>query len=259
MIYQRVQEESLRLQKEIHELQEKLDRFPAGKLVCAWGGGGYRWYNSDGHNKVYIPRKNRALAERLAVKKYYTLRKLGLEKEKRALDFYLRHHSDDPDEAVQKLWAHPAYRELMQPYFLPLEEELKEWTQMPYERNPNYAEGLIHKTASGDLVRSKSEAMIAYFLYTHQIPFRYECALHLGEITIYPDFTIRHPKTGQWYYWEHFGRMDDPVYTKNVGAKLQQYISDGIIPTIQLITTYETRETPLDTEKIENVIRQYFL
>ena len=259
MIYGRVQKEHLRLQRKLQELQAKIDDFPEGKLVCARNGDGYSWYNSNGHEKVYIPRKNRALAEQLAVKKYYTLQKAAWEKEKTALEFYLRHHSDFPDETVQKLWEHPAYRELLSPQFLPQAEQLKAWAQAPYERNPHYPEGLLHKTASGDLVRSKSEAMIAFLLYTHQIPFRYECALHLEEITIYPDFTIRHPRTGQWFYWEHFGRMDDPAYAKSTGMKLQQYISHGIIPSIQLIATYETLDAPLTTETIETMIQQYFL
>ena len=80
---------------------------------------------------------------------------------------------------------------------------------MPYEKNPKYPEHLIHKTVSGIYVRSKSESMIALQLYTEKIPFRYECALQLGETTLYPDFTILHPKTGEIFYWEHFGMMDE--------------------------------------------------
>lgn len=258
-MYQKMQEEYLRLTKELQEVNKVLGTFPEGKLICAWGGDGYRWYNSDGHHKVYIPRKQRAVAQRLAVKKYYALRKAELESEITAIKFYLRHHTEECQEAVQRLWEHPGYQELLKTQVLPLSEELAIWRQFPYERNPHYTEGLIHKTASGDWVRSKSEAMIAHFLYTNGIPFRYECALQLGEITIYPDFTIRHPRTGRQYYWEHFGRMDDPAYAKNASMKLQQYIAHEMIPSIQLITTYETKDTPLTIDQIESIVRQYFL
>jgi len=95
-------------------------------------------------------------------------------------------------------------------------------------------------------------------LYVHKIPFRYECALNLGGITLYPDFTLRHPQTGEFYYWEHFGLMDDEVYSANTSSKLQLYTSCGIIPGIQLITTYETKEYPLSTETIEKTIDYYF-
>ena len=87
---------------------------------------------------------------------------------------------------------------------------------------------------------SKSEALIDMALFSHLIPFRYECELSLGTHILYPDFTIRHPKTDDIYYWEHFGLMDNPSYCQNVSFKLQQYSLNGIIPSIQLITTYET-------------------
>ena len=32
----------------------------------------------------------------------------------------------------------------------------------------------------------------------------------------------------------------------------------GIIPSIHLITTYETKDSPLDIATIENIIQQYF-
>ena len=96
-------------------------------------------------------------------------------------------------------------------------------------------------------------------LTQNNIPFRYECALQLGETTIYPDFTIRHPRTGETYYWEHFGMMDNPAYRKSASLKLQNYISNGIIPTIQLITTYETKEKQLDLDIIEKIVKEYFL
>lgn len=97
------------------------------------------------------------------------------------------------------------------------------------------------------------------FLYTNKIPFRYECALQLGESVIFPDFTIRHPETGNLYYWEHFGLMDDLSYSRNSCAKLQLYTSHGIIPSIHLITTYETKDSPLSSEIVEKIVSHYFL
>lgn len=97
------------------------------------------------------------------------------------------------------------------------------------------------------------------FLYKYKIPFRYECILQLDDIFIFPDFTIRHPETGEVFYWEHFGMMDNPNYSKKVLSKLQLYISNGIIPSIQLITTYETKENPLSSEVVEKIVEHYFL
>lgn len=137
--------------------------------------------------------------------------------------------------------------------------ELLEWSQSNFEQNPKYPEQLIHKTISGNMVRSKSEVLIDMMLHMNRIPFRYECALHLDNNIIYPDFTIRHPHTGNLFYWEHFGLMDDPLYCKNACSKLALYSSAGIIPSINLITTYETHDHPLTSETIERNIQNYFL
>ena len=53
--------------------------------------------------------------------------------------------------------------------------------------------------------------------------------------------------------------MDNPGYCKNAFSKLQLYTTNGILPSVQLITTYETMEYPLDAEMIENIIQFHFL
>lgn len=259
MLYERIVKERHRLQQQIDSIQARLSNLPDGKLICSQNGNRIKWYQSDGHNKTYIPKKERKFAEQLAVKKYLSLLLEDLTHEKRALDFYLRHHFPDNSKAEQLLATTPGYHELLPPFFLSKSQKLSDWMNFPYEHNTKYPEQLIHKTSSGNLVRSKSEAMIDMFLYTNQIPFRYECALHLGETTIFPDFTILHPITEELYYWEHFGRMDDPAYYKNAFSKLQLYTSYGIIPSVKLITTYETKENPLSSEVIEKIIEYYFL
>ena len=65
--------------------------------------------------------------------------------------------------------------------------------------------------------------------------------------------------SGQIFYWEHFGLIEQPAYCKNTCEKLQLYMSHDIIPAITLITTYETSSTPLSYKTIEDIIRNYFL
>lgn len=258
IIYERMLLESKRLDEKISQLQEQLKKLPKGKLICTRNQNRYKWYESDGHHISYIPKKNRSYAEKLAVKKYLSLSLEDMIAERRAIQFYLNHHNSDTGKS-EHLLTHPEFQNLLTPYFTPLSQELSDWMHSSYIQNPKYPEQLIHKSSSGNLVRSKSEAMIDMLLHTNQIPFRYECVLQLGDITIYPDFTIRHPKTGDFYYWEHFGMMDTPSYSKTVAPKLDLYISHGIIPSIQLITTYETKDHPLSSESIMKLITHYFL
>lgn len=144
-------------------------------------------------------------------------------------------------------------------YFSPLSQELTDWMNSPNTGKPLHSEQLIHKSISGNLVRSKSETLIDMTLYVNRIPFRYESPLTIHEVTIFPDFTIRHPQTGQFYYWEHFGLMDHPDYAKRAFSKLQLYYDAGIIPSLNLITTYETRDSPLSSELVEKIIHHYFV
>lgn len=258
-LYERILKEQQRLQEQINTLQKTLEHCPDGKLVCCHYDNRCKWYQSDGHIKTYIPKSNRPLAEQLALKKYLSCLLEDLSQEKKALDSYLRLHCPDSEKSSQLLNDYPEYAKLLSPHFKPASQELSDWITAPYPQNPKHPEHLIHKTTSGHFVRSKSEAMIDHFLYTNRIPFRYECPLSLNDMTFYPDFTIRHPHTGEFYYWEHFGLMDDPSYCKNVSSKLQTYIAHDIIPSIQLITTYETGQNPLTTEVIQKIIDHYFL
>jgi len=259
MIYEKVLDEEQRLNKQIQSLQIQLEQLPEGKLISTKNGTRNKWIWSDGHKQVYLPKKQRQLAEQLAYKKYLSLQLKTLLNEKTAVDFYLRHHDSNCYEAEQSLINSPQYKELLKPFFIPLSEELNEWVNAPYEQSQKHPEGLIYNTLTGNRVRSKSEVMIDMLLFKNKIPFRYECLLQLGDISVFPDFTIRHPKTGETFYWEHFGMMDNPTYCKNTHIKLQNYTAYGIIPSIQLITTYETKEHPLMPDMVEQIIQYYFL
>ena len=71
-------------------------------------------------------------------------------------------------------------------------------------------EGLIHRTERGDLVRSKSELVIADKLHARGIDYAYEQPLVLpNDRTRYPDFTIADHARGVTFYWEHLGMLDD--------------------------------------------------
>ena len=125
-------------------------------------------------------------------------------------------------------------------------------------KNPHHPEYATLKSPSGHLVRSKSELLIDMALFQHQLPFRYECQLLLSGIAFYPDFTIRHPKSGKTFYWEHFGMMNNLNYSKKTFEKLQIYNNHNILPDFNLITTYETTNHPLNLDVIENKIEFFF-
>lgn len=258
MIYKQVLAEHAQLTTQIAAIQKELEKMPEGHLFCTRNATRYKWYHSDGHQQTYIPKRQRSYAQALAQKKYLTLYLDELIQERSAIEYYLRHHPLT-SKATELLTDTSPYAELLKDIFIPQSQTLAEWAASSFDSNPKHPEQLIHKTLSGHFVRSKSEALIDTLLYDNKLPFRYETPLQIGDITIYPDFTIRHPQTGEFYYWEHFGMMDNDTYAKNAFAKLQLYHSVGIIPSIQLITTFETSKHPLCAQIIEKEISCHFL
>ena len=92
-------------------------------------------------------------------------------------------------------------------------------------------EGLIHRTERGDLVRSKSEVVIADKLHARGIDYAYEQPLVLPNgRTRYPDFTIADHARGVTFYWEHLGMLHDPRYRTRWERKRAEYVECGIGP-----------------------------
>ena len=118
-MYEKMRAERQRLEWEIASLKAKIAELPEGKLVCVRGGRYTKWYRSDGHKSVYIPKKQKELAERLAAKKYLQARLEELLQEQKAIDFYLRHHHSNLSCAEQLLSEDSLYSELLSPYFTP--------------------------------------------------------------------------------------------------------------------------------------------
>lgn len=135
MLYEQMLTESQRLEKEILSLKKQLKAYPKGKFFCIRNGNRYKWYQSDGKKQIYIPKSNRTLAEQLAAKKYLSLRLDDLTREKRAIDFYLRHHSKTPEKAEQLLTNEPEYQRLLSSFFKPQSQELSERMNSPYKQN----------------------------------------------------------------------------------------------------------------------------
>ena len=245
-----------RVDGQIRGLQEKIAVLPAGRLVCARNGNRVKWYCNEPYKQTYIPKGQKSLAEQLAVKACMAQELADLENKRAAILAYLEVRK--PVEADERIVQNPRYARLLEGHFTDMSQELQAWVFAQYEKNPVHPEGKVHKCCSGEMVRSKAEAMIAQSLFLHKIPFRYECALHVDFNVVYPDFTIRHPKTGELYYWEHFGMMDDARYAANTVSKLDFYIKQGIVPSIHLIATYEMKGRPLTPAKIESIVQEYF-
>lgn len=249
------------LQLEIHSLENKLSKLPKGNLQINKNGKYFKWYkiNNSTQDKIYIKKEDHAYAEALAERKYYTSLYNRKKSEINLLNEFLSKEKDIKEAPSLYLDDNSPYKPLLNSKFNSFSEQLNQWLNAPYEKNKHYPDYLIHKTLSGQLVRSKSEVMIANALFQNKIPYRYEAAICFEDISFYPDFTICHPKTLETIYWEHFGLMDKLQYREKTFNKLKVYGNNGIIPSINLITTYETKNHPLNSFKINQLISERFL
>ena len=128
-------------------------------------------------------------------------------------------------------------------------------------------EGLIHRTKRGDLVRSKSEVIIANELLAQGVDrYEYEAPLALPDgKTRYPDFTVVDDDTGERYYWEHLGLLHNPDYAARWTRKLHAYREAAILPHDEgggeagtLIVTRDDEHGGIDTRAIAELIHDVF-
>ena len=255
-----------RITAEIKRLDHRLAGAPAGVLRCAKNGRYYKCFrvivSPDGKKTTeYIKRRDKKLAQQLALKTMLTRRRLMLGKQAASLRTFISRYRSicDRKSTIEKM--SPGFQALLAdaPVIPDLAEELREWQAAPYKRSEKYPEHLTVSAVNRLIVRSKSEAYIAAVLTEKGIPFRYECERVYGSAVIYPDFTIRHPLSGRTYLWEHFGRIDKPGYLDDAVFKLNYYVKDGFIPGDNFIATFETETRPLSFDHVRSLIDYYFL
>lgn len=254
------------IEAQLFDAQKEIKHMPPGHLKYHFIRGHYRYMrrlSSEEAEKLrqkpitYLSRKRHTLAVALARKEY--LRRLisDLQKERKALTRYLRAYDDIGTAEPMKDPSGP-YFPLLKETFSQLPQELAEWQDAPYPSTAPNPESLLVKGPTC-MLRSKSEAMIAWELFNNHIPFRYENDIKTPLGTFHPDFTIRHPKTGEIFIWEHFGLMDDADYAHRCANKIEIYNSIGYTPMCNFIMTFETKMKPFDAKKAASMVKIFFL
>ena len=279
------------LEKRLTELKTVLEKMrrsvktpPPGRLRISQKGNSTEYYHitspSAPHGK-YIPIKQESLARQLAQKDYDSKITALIEEEIRATQHYLKQicstssggnprggrAPDTGSDSATKLSALyakycPARQHLVTPLTLTGSQYAAQWQSVSWPRRPFPENSTAYTTIRGELVRSKSEVLIADALARHNIPYRYEFPLELrratgGIATLHPDFLCLNVRTRTEFYWEHFGSMDDPSYSNNAAGKLRLFAENGILAGRNLIITMETQNEPLSTTVLNQLIDSY--
>ncbi len=257
----RLLEEREKLERILQMMERRLQDAPEGSLRLSRSQNCIQYYHCMEGNKngKYIAKKKEDLIRQLAQKSYDEKVLQLAEKRSAQLDRFLKDYADDEIAMIYEK-EHAERRKLIQPIEVSLDQQLREWKEIPYQ-GKEFQEGVpVIMSERGERVRSKSEKIMADYFFRHGIEYKYECPLYLkGVGNIYPDFTFLSMKTGEEIYWEHNGRMDDPTYARRFVRKMQFYENNEIFPGERLILTYETEQMVLNTGSIEKLVRKYLL
>ena len=153
-------------------------------------------------------------------------------------------------------------KQFVEPVRVTAKEQLRRWQAEIYEPYRKYSENLKFETDKGEMVRSKSELIIANILYRNRkhLLYKYERPLELQTngalVVIHPDFTILNIRTGKMFYWEHAGRMDDPRYSNDFVQKMNLYMENQLFQGEDVVVTYETMTNPLNIHNVNILVQK---
>ncbi len=250
------------LEHRIQGLQKNISLAPAGKLITKNVKGTLRIIRRIPNvPDEYLGHTKLDLVRALAQKKYDIQTLKVLLQDKTKLEKLLLDFKDPKHITIEKVWEN-------------FPEHLKEYiTQEPlsdegYIQNWNQEDNLFKKKINnnsqiyslrGERVESKSEALIADRLLNAGIPYHYEKELFVdhGEVLLHPDFTVLNPKTLKTYYWEHLGKIDNTEYSFKAKKRIELLARNGIIQGKNLIISFETSTSPLNTTYVDLLIREF--
>lgn len=259
-----LKQERFRLLHRERIISDEISKMPEGRIQFNRNGRSWKWkrivLNDRGKEAgMIIPKSNPELAQVLTRKTVLQSALQTIDQQILTIDRFL---ADYPGASTQTVFPALPYADQIKnllPSLSERQKRLDDWDSMSYTQNPEYPEGRRVPTKAGFLVRSKSEAAIADTLFDEGIHFHYEQPLKVGELTLYPDFLILDPSTlVQTVPWEHFGMIDQPHYAVSAKAKLSAYIDAGYYPGINLITSFETKDKPLDINLICLLVGYFF-
>lgn len=210
--------------------------------------------NSKG---TYINKENEELISALVQKSYNTavLKKARIRAKK--IKNLIKDYDKGEFESIY-LNQHPERQKRIEPIEKPWSIYVDEWESQSY-RGKDFSDTTKYiLTDKGEKVRSKSEKIIADYLFRKGIAYKYECPLYLkGMGTIYPDFTLLSPATRKEIYWEHCGLMDNYNYAFSAIKRINIYQKNHIFPGDRLILTFETDKIVLESEIIQKIVDKY--
>ena len=253
------------LKQMLEQAQKMVKTLPDKKLRITKQGNSIQFYVRDketedkNHNGRYLKVSERSLANRIAQRDYAKNIVKVVEKQLKLIQ-NIHTQYDENEIQLQYEKLSDIRKKLVKPFTISNEEYIKMWEAAEYESWNQYEENLLFQTNKGELVRSKSEKILADKFGIMNVPYLYEKPLVLGKnIVLHPDFTLLNVERRTEYYWEHLGMMEQEDYCKKALQKLELYAMNGIFPGKNLIITMESKTNPLNMQVVEKQIEEFLL
>ena len=246
------------LKKAIKVAERNIKNYPEGSLRISQSGKQVRYYHvlpGEDSSGTYIKRDRQDIINQLTQKDYTERFVLSAKKELSRLEKCIS-LLDGVDADLTYQMLDLRRKKFVEPYIMPDELYAERWMKEEFKTNPYMPEAKKYETCRGEIVRSKSEAIIADTLLGLGIPYHYEQALILKNKTVrYPDFTMLKVKSREVIYLEHFGLLDDEGYRDACIKKLDEYMNNGIYLGRNLLITYESGDNSLDIGGIRRMLK----
>lgn len=256
-------EEQLTLLKRLCQLSDdnlkKLRHIPEECIWTSTKGDFHQYYRKDQKSgkRIYLGREKLDEIRLLVQKEYEQKVNNEVHSQIRRLERFLNNNDIN---AVTDIYENTSRgkKHLITPIIIPDEEYIEKWIQAhPSSQNP-YPAKVTFETMNGELVKSKSEKIIADTMIKEGIPYVYEPRLLFDDgISKYPDFATLNIRKRKTIYWEHFGRLSDESYCKSNFNKLMIYERNRIILGDNLIITMESEDMPLEMRSVKENIERY--
>ena len=245
-----------------------------GKLrVCSSHGCPQYHFKAKGEEKErYIPTYEKDKIKALVQREYDTNIKKELESSSKKLQKFLKSYDiSNIDAAYEKL--HQGRKSLINPIIPSQAMRIEEWYQNNPGNNNPFEKDVAFTTKRGEIVRSKSEKILADAFLDYGIPYQYEPCFELdnnsGDDNLYnawgyvrrkyPDFVLLNVRKDKTIYWEHLGRVGEEGYATRNLSKLMTYEKNGLILGDNLIITLESEKSPLDVDIVHRKIKEFLL
>jgi len=122
----------------------------------------------------------------------------------------------------------------------------------------NTHENKVHILSDGKDFDSKSEAIMGEAYKNLHIPYKVHVPIVLPDgqkATV--DSVMYFPELGIYKFHEHFVMIGDPNYNLTAIKKYRMYIENGLLPTRDILFTYESKKNPASPEFLELSLKTF--